>query len=69
MKYLNYRYNYYLRNSKLSADYRNSYDTLRTQLLALKADLETNVKKDTSQVDKLNQEVITSMNFYISDTP
>lgn len=48
-------------NEEFLTAYGDAYGTLRTQLLALKSDLETNIKKGTSEVDKLNQEVITSI--------
>lgn len=41
--------------------YNNSYADLKTNLKAFKNDLETNVAKGTPEVDKLNQDVITSI--------
>lgn len=42
-------------------EYNGSYDQLKTNLEALKKDLENNVVKGNAEVDKYNQEVITSI--------
>lgn len=42
-------------------EYNNSYADLKTNLEAFKNDLQTNVVKGNTEVDKVNQEVITSI--------
>lgn len=54
-------FNYNGTNEEFITAYGDAYSTLRTQLLALKSDLESKVKKGTTEVDKLNQKVITSI--------
>lgn len=48
-------------NEEFVTAYGDAYGTLKTQLLSLKSDLETNVQKGTDEVDELNQNVITSI--------
>ena len=59
--YLTERYNHYFNNNTLDTTYNGSYDQLKTNLEAFKKDLENNVVKGNAEVDKYNQEVITSI--------
>lgn len=66
--YLTDRYNYYFDNYALDTTYdefitvyNGNYEDLKRDLVSFKNDLETNVAKGNAEVDKVNAEVITSI--------
>lgn len=55
-------------NEEFITVYNNSYADLKTNLEAFKKDLQSYVKKGTPEVDKLNEQVITSIDKSINST-